>query len=111
MRIMLPTVAEIARFAVVSLCGSESAAHRVQHVTRAPQAENCGEGCRCACPGDPSQARRSRARRREPSLSTATNAKVAECLDMAIEARQKANAALSRGDQGFWQVMEARWIH
>ena len=30
---------------------------------------------------------------------------------MAIKARQKANAALSRGDQGFWQVMEERWIH
>jgi hypothetical protein len=43
-------------------------------------------------------------------MSDATNARVAECLDMAIRARRKANAALSRGDQGFWQVMEERWI-
>jgi len=43
-------------------------------------------------------------------LSAATDAKVAECLDMAIKARLRANAALSRGDQGFWQVMEERWI-
>ncbi|HUI97806.1 MAG TPA: hypothetical protein VLX44_18765 [Xanthobacteraceae bacterium] len=44
-------------------------------------------------------------------MSNATNAKVAECLDMAIKARLKANAAVSRSAQGFWQVMEERWIH
>ena len=45
------------------------------------------------------------------SNATNANAKVAECLDMAIQARQKANAALSRSAQGFWHVMEERWIH
>lgn len=44
-------------------------------------------------------------------MSQAMNTKVAECLDMAIKARQKANAAVSRTDQGFWHVMEARWLH
>jgi hypothetical protein len=44
-------------------------------------------------------------------MSNATNAKVAECLDMAIQARLKANAAASRSAQGFWHVMEERWIH
>lgn len=44
-------------------------------------------------------------------MSEAINDKVAECLDMAIKARLKANAALSRTDQGFWQVMEERWLH
>jgi hypothetical protein len=39
------------------------------------------------------------------------NTKLAECPDMAIRARQKANAAVSRTDQGFWHVMEARWLH
>jgi len=29
----------------------------------------------------------------------------------AARARLKANAARSRGDQGFWQAMEERWIH
>jgi hypothetical protein len=44
-------------------------------------------------------------------MSNATDAKVTECLDMAIKARQKANAAASRSAQGFWHVMEERWIH
>ena len=44
-------------------------------------------------------------------MSDATNAKVAECLDMAIKARLKASAAVSRSAQGFWHVMEERWIH
>jgi hypothetical protein len=43
-------------------------------------------------------------------MSQATNTKVAECLNMAMKARQKANAAESRTDQGFWNVMEARWL-
>jgi hypothetical protein len=44
-------------------------------------------------------------------MSQTINTKVAECLDMATRARQKANAAMSRTDQGFWHVMEARWLH
>jgi hypothetical protein len=44
-------------------------------------------------------------------MSEATNAKVAECLDMAIKARMNARSALSPADQGFWQIMEERWIH
>ena len=45
------------------------------------------------------------------SDATNANAKVAECLDMAIKARLKANAAVSRSAQGFWHAMEERWIH
>jgi hypothetical protein len=48
---------------------------------------------------------------REYSMSDATNAKVAECLDMAIQARVNARSALSPGDRGFWRIMEERWIH
>jgi hypothetical protein len=44
-------------------------------------------------------------------MSEVTNAKVTECLDMAIQARLNARSALSPGDRSFWQVMEERWIH
>jgi len=39
-----------------------------------------------------------------------TNAKVAECLDMAIQARVNAQSAPSPSARGFWRAMEERWL-
>jgi hypothetical protein len=48
------------------------------------------------------------------AVSELINAKVAECLDMAFEAREKAKAAQGKdeqGEQAFWKRMEQRWLH
>ena len=45
------------------------------------------------------------------SEEKATNAQVAECLDMALAARRKAHSALSPAEERFWRRMEERWLH
>jgi hypothetical protein len=45
------------------------------------------------------------------SQEKSTNVRVAECLDMALTARQKAHSALSPAGERFWRRMEERWLH
>jgi len=43
-------------------------------------------------------------------MSETTSAKIAECLDLALNARLKAKSVQSSADRIFWQAMERRYI-
>jgi hypothetical protein len=43
-------------------------------------------------------------------MSAESDDKVVECLDMAMHAARKADAAESPGEAQFWQKMEQRWV-
>ena len=43
-------------------------------------------------------------------MSAESDDRVVECLDMAMQAARKADAAVSPGEAQFWRIMEQRWV-
>jgi hypothetical protein len=43
-------------------------------------------------------------------MSAESDDRVVECLDMAMRASRKADAAISPGEAQFWLTMERRWV-
>ena len=44
-------------------------------------------------------------------IPAGTDAKIAECLDMAIQARLKSQSVPSPSARSFWRAMEERWLN